>query len=84
MEMVEEGEVSEIVIAHKDLGAFRIRVLREVLCGSWVQDHRDECRIALSRGRTSKGSFQHRAVLSSRLYGLRRYKKADIVAMVNP
>jgi putative resolvase len=83
MEMVEHGEVSEIVIAHKDrLVRFGFEFFEK-----FCTDH--GCRITVMNAESLSPeeemvkdllSIVH--CFSSRPYGLRRYKKADIVAMV--
>jgi putative resolvase len=83
MEMVEHGEVSEIVIAHKDrLVRFGFEFFEK-----FCSDH--GCRITVMNAESLSPeeemvkdllSIVH--CFSSRLYGLRRYKKADIEAMV--
>jgi len=83
MEMVEHGEVSAIVIAHKDrLVRFGFEFF-ETCCNA------HGCRITVMNAESLSPeeemvkdllSIVH--CFSSRLYGLRRYKKADIEAMV--
>jgi putative resolvase len=83
MEMVEHGEVSEIVIAHKDrLVRFGFEFF-EKCCNA------HGCRITVMNAESLspeeemvKGLLSIVHCFSSRLYGLRRYKKADIEAMV--
>jgi putative resolvase len=85
MEMVERGEVAEIIIAHKDrLVRFGFEFFEK-----FCTDH--GCRITVMNAESLSPeeemvkdllSIVH--CFSSRLYGLRRYKKADIVAMVKP
>jgi len=85
MEMVERAEVSEIVIAHKDrLVRFGFEFFEK-----FCVDH--GCRITVMNAESLspeeemvKDLLSIMQCFSSRLYGLRRYKKADIVAMVKP
>jgi len=85
IEMVEHGEVSEIVIAHKDrLVRFGFEFFEK-----FCVDH--GCRITVMNAESLspeeemvKDLLSIVYCFSSRLYGLRRYKKADIMSMVNP
>jgi putative resolvase len=84
MEQVEHGEISEIVVAHKDrLVRFGFEWFEK-----FASDH--GCKIVVMNAESLSPEAEMVQDLlsivhcfSSRLYGLRRYKKADIVAMVN-
>ena len=84
MESVEQGLVSEVVVAHQD------RLVRFGF--EWFEKfaHDHGCAIVVMNAQSLSPeeemvedlqSIVH--CFSSRLYGLRRYKKADIVAMVS-
>jgi putative resolvase len=83
MEVVEHGEVADIVIAHKDvLVRFRFEFF-EIFC----TDH--GCRITVMNAESLspeeemvKDFLSIIHCFSSRLYGIRRYKKVEFVAMV--
>ena len=84
MEMVEYGEVSEIVVAHKDrLVRFGFDYFKK-----FCADH--GCRITVMNAESLspqeemvKDLFSIVHCFSSRLYGLRRYKEKDIAAFAN-
>jgi len=85
MEMVERGEVAEIIIAHEDrLVRFGFEFFEK-----FYTDH--GCRITVMNAESLspeeemvKDLLSIVLCFSSRLSGLRRYKKADIVEMVKP
>ncbi len=82
MEAVERGEVSEIVVAHKDrLLRFGFEWLEK-----FVHDHGTEIVVMNAESLSPEEEmvqdlFSIVQCFSSRLYGLRRYSKADVAAM---
>ena len=85
MGQVEHGEVSEIVIAHED----RLVRFGFELFEKFCADH--GCEIVVMNAESLSPEeemvqdlFSIVRCFSSRLYGLRRYKKADIAAMAKP
>ncbi|MHB1762650.1 MAG: IS607 family transposase [Acidimicrobiales bacterium] len=82
MEQVEHGEVSEIVIAHKDrLVRFGFEFFQK-----FCADHGCEIVVMNAESLSPEEEMVQDLLsivhcFSSRLYGLRRYKKSDIAAM---